>query len=72
MKYIPNMSIPLAIDRTNTIIDTKIRVKVSENTIIEGGWAARYQNNNKISSFPHYLSHTYIKEMHPHRTGILM
>ena len=49
MKYILNMFIPLAIDRTNTIIDTRTRVKVSENTIIEGGQSARYQNNNKIS-----------------------
>ena len=36
MKYILNISIPLTIDRTNTIIDTRTRVKVSENTIIEG------------------------------------
>ena len=49
MKYILNMSIPLAIDRTNTIIDTKTRVKVSEITIIEKGQSARYQHNNKRS-----------------------
>ena len=62
MKYIQNISIPLVIDRTNTIIDTKTRVKVSENTII----IIKYHH------FPRYLSHTYIKEMHPHRMGILM
>ena len=60
MKYILNMSIPLAIDRTNTIIDTITRVKVSENTIIEGGQYARYQNYNKISSFsPLFVAHLY-------------
>ena len=57
------MSIPLAIDRTNTIIDTKTRVKVSENTIIEGGQSARYQNNNKISSFSSLLvAHLYKRD----------
>ena len=63
MKCILNMSIPLAIDRTNTIIDTKTRVKVSENTIIEGGWSARYQHNNKISSFsPLFVAHLYKRD----------
>ena len=63
MKYILNMSIPLAIDRTNTIIDTRTRVKVSENTIIEGGQSARYQNYNKISSFsPLFVAHLYKRD----------
>ena len=63
MKYILNMSIPLAIDRTNTIIDTRTRVKVSENTIIEGGQSARYQNYNKISSFfPLFVAHLYTRD----------
>ena len=58
MKYILNIYIPLAIERTNTIIDTRTRVKVSENTIIEGGQSARYQNYNKISSFsPLFVAH---------------
>ena len=57
------MSIPLAIDRTNTIIDTKTRVKVSENTIIEGGPSARYQNSNKISSFSSlFVAHLYKRD----------
>ena len=57
------MSIPLAIYRTNIIIDTRTRVKVSENTIIEGGQSARYQNYNKISSFsPLFVAHLYTRD----------
>ena len=57
------MSIPLAIDRTNTIIDTRTRVKVSENTIIERGQSARYQNNNKRSSFsPLFVAHLHERD----------